>query len=67
MFDKLQCSSNLLKKPKHNGTINGVHKETCESLQINSFQVNKSCMHWEIKKKLPKEFQRLNKSINKNH
>lgn len=50
---------------KHNGSMNGVHKEICQTLHIDSCQINKSSLHWKIKK-IIKEFERLNKSISKN-
>lgn len=43
---------------KHNGFINGVHKETCETLQIDTFQINKSSLHWKINK----NYQRISKT-----
>lgn len=49
---------------KHNGSMNGVHKEICQTLHIDSCQINKSSLHWKIKK-IIKEFERLNKSISK--
>lgn len=45
-------------KKKHNGSMNGVHKEICETLHVDTFQINKSSLHWKIKK----NYQRISKT-----